>query len=172
MRILALGATSLLGWCLAFLLMSCEANEAKRGEPPIRIGWWRANKELYAYVFRPTTSNSCEVAVDVQGKIRAGPFVAESLPALLSLTKRARHEVAALKPLGAGNKIQVYRLVVDCKIDGGQTFTLQGPLQDMLKIFETCPALKQLLLLASDNQPKNYRIIDEPGPLKDAGQER
>ena len=35
----------------------------------------------------------------------------------------------------------------------------------MLQIFEDCPALKELVSLASGNQPKNYRILDEPTPL-------
>ena len=162
-----LGAT-LLAACLT---MSCGRDRADGSSSPIRIGWWRSDKELYTYVFRPTKSNAYEVAVAVRGEILDGPAVEESLPTLLSLVKKAHAEVAKLNQVNAGERSQTRRLVVDYEMGGRQTFTLEGPLPDMLKIFGSASALRDLLRLASSNQPKNYRILDEPGPLKQMGKE-
>jgi hypothetical protein len=130
--------------CFALLVMPFENMAAQRSESPIRIGWWRGDKELYADVFRPTQSNSCEVAVAVQGRILNGPVVMESLPKLLSLVKQARQEVDPLKPVGTSDRSQMRRLVMEYEMDGRHTFSLQAPLPDMLRSFEKCAALRQL----------------------------
>ena len=149
--------------------MSAEPNKLSRIQPLIRIGWSNSEKELFAYVFRPSKSNYCEVAVEEKGETLKGPLAAETIPMLLSLAKKAHEEVKAIKPSKTANQPQMWRLVVDYTSDGRKTFTLHAPLPELFQIFDRAPALRQLLKLASANQAKNYRIIDDPGPAKDMG---
>ena len=137
----------------------------------MRIEWWRLGKEQFAYSVRSTESNSCEIALIVGGRTVETAIVTKSTTEVLSLAKRAREETSRRRNLKLSEASEMHRLVVTYGPDSTESFSVECALAEMLRTFDACPALEELLDLASRRQPKAYRIVDKPGPQKDSGNE-
>ena len=171
MRFLLTPSLFLLGLAL-LLTTSCTSARSTTQSELIRIGWGRADNERFAYLITPNTNNSCEIAIVVNGKILEKTALDRTFPELLKLAKTANEEIVRRKDQKQGSETEeVRRLAITYGATSDQSFSLKRNLADMLRVFEESKALHELLLFASRDQPKNYRILDEPGPHKAIGNE-
>ena len=145
------------------LLMSCSTRKST-AVSPLRVSWWSSQRELYAYVIHSAASNRCQVAVFAGGSLLDGSLVEKSLPDLLALVKTAHKQVEALPPPNLLVTGEVDRVWVSYDATGRESFSVQGEIPDLLKTIHEAPALEELLLLLSRDQPKSYRMLDEPSP--------
>jgi len=155
---------------MPLLQLSCANDKLKRHES-IRIGWGRANKERFAYVVVPVKSNSCEVAIVADNEVLEKSIVQRPFPDLVRLAQTAKDEIGRLKHTRLSQTGEVRRLVVNYqnRSSSRQSFSLTGDIEDVLRVFEESRALRELLAVTSRNQPKDYRILDVPGPHKAMG---
>lgn len=156
--------TLLIAAVAAVFVTGCWSKNSKANEPSLRVGWWRLQHERYAYVILPAESNFSEVAIVTEGRTIAGHVLHKPLSELLSLVETAQKQVAALPTNNPTSPGEPRRVVVTYNANGRKGFSVQGPVPELLKSIHGAPALEQLLFLLSQDQPKDYRMLDEPRP--------
>jgi DNA-binding helix-hairpin-helix protein with protein kinase domain len=134
----------------------------------IQIAWSGAEREFYSYTVSPAQTNQVEIRLTADGK-SVGKRVAErsgGMDSLLKLAERASKEVAGKGNSGVVSKPESRRLLeITLPKEGGpQKFSVDGDMKELTQFFHSSVALKELLKLASEEQPKAYRLIDESGP--------
>lgn len=135
----------------------------------IRITWRDETCELYSYTFHSIQTNRVEVYLVKDRKILSvhGVQRVGGIDALLSLVETASKEATAkngdgtveLKPEDKRELEITY-----VKNSAAQKFSIAGNYEELTQFFYSTPALKELLLFASEQQPKAYRLVDEFGP--------
>jgi hypothetical protein len=154
--------TLLLTTVMPVLMVGCVSKESKANDPVLRVSWWNSEQERYAYVIRPA-GNLWEVTVVTGGRTLEGPVLNTPLDELLSLAKTAQKQVATQPAPSPALPDETRRVVVSYGgAEGKKTFWIQGSVPELLKTIRGAPALERLLLLLSRDQPKDYRMLDEP----------
>lgn len=147
----------------SLLFLGCLGKSESDAFPVLRVGWWNSERERYAYVVRPRQSNLTEVAVITREAMLEGPLLKRSLEELLLLAETAHKQASELPTIPPpAAAVQLRRVVVNYGTNGKKSFSVEGAVPELLKAIRRAPALEQLLVLLSRDQPKSYRILDDP----------
>jgi hypothetical protein len=146
---------------LSVMGVSCVNKKSVEKIHPIRVSWSGSQQELFAYVLRPISGDRCEVAVVVGNEVFGGPIVNRPVREMLSLAQTAQKQVAALPPpeLDSG---EIHKVMVSYSVTDRESFFIQGRVPDLLRTVHAAPALEELLMVMSRDQPKGYRMLDDP----------
>jgi len=147
-----------------------NAEQTKKGRTPILIIWSDSTTELFTYALRPGNSNQVQVQLVVDGKViteqkKERPGGIEQFAAL---SEKAVQEITQKRTsVKKSNESDARKLAISVtNAEGEHHALIEGDLKELTRLFQDTVALKEILKYVSENQPKAYRLIDEPGPLK------
>jgi hypothetical protein len=168
------GKSSLVGcvwlgllWCL---FMNSTFAQTNAVQSSLKITWSGAEREFYSYTLSPVRTNRVEIQLATGGKSLGKHQVERvgGMDALLVLAQQASKEVNASKVNATESKGDSKRRleVVFERDEAERRFSVEGNAMELMQFFHSTTAMKELLRVASEQQPKAYRLIDESGPTK------
>lgn len=156
------------GAILCAVLFVMKSNAAEKVSDPLVIEWTNFAGDKWSYHLRGITDEAIQVELQTNGR----SFVVQTnhfkggMSELLKLAQATVGEISTNQPRITVGKTKCKLSVKVAEEASERQASIEGDLKPLLDYFHSNPNVRKLLGFVSEDLPKKYRLVDEPGPLK------